>query len=139
VEPFAAAVGSHGELERAIDAALRSPGGAAPAPTLEIDFDADASPWYTLCEVRGPDRPGLLHAVTVGFATMGVTVHSARIETIGGVAIDRFELSDTAGRKLDAKTQRAVRDAVWSGSAGDGSARGRRRLRRRERAAVGGG
>jgi Kef-type K+ transport system membrane component KefB/predicted amino acid-binding ACT domain protein len=139
VEPFAAAVGSHAELERAIEAALRSTGGAAPAPTLEIDFDADVSPWYTLCEVRGPDRPGLLHAVTVGFATMGVTVHSARIETIGGVAIDRFELSDTAGRKLDAHTQRAVRDAIWSGSAGNGSARGRRRLRRRERAAVGGG
>ena len=54
--------------------------------------------------------------ITVGFAAAGVTVHTARIETKAGVAIDRFEVTDTDGRKLDEDTRRAVREAIWSGT-----------------------
>jgi UTP:GlnB (protein PII) uridylyltransferase len=59
----------------------------APAtPGAEVDFDDDGSPWYTLCEVRCVDRPGLLHANTVGFASAGIDVHSAQVRTLEGVA-----------------------------------------------------
>ncbi|MFM8302713.1 MAG: cation:proton antiporter, partial [Actinomycetota bacterium] len=115
--PLAATVDGPPLLAAAVEAALREPPTGEAAPDLEIDFDADASPWHTLCEVRGPDRPGLLHAITVGFAAAGARVHSARVETVGGVAIDRFDLSDADGAKLDAAQRDAVRRAIWSGTA----------------------
>ena len=115
--PFRSAIGATGDLNAEISRALREPPASDGMPDLEVDYDNDASPWYTRCEVRGRDRPGVLHTITVGFASAGVTVHSARIETIGGVAIDRFEVSDTDGRKLSPEMQRAARDAMWSGSA----------------------
>jgi hypothetical protein len=31
-----------------------------------VVFDDHASPWHTLCSVEGPDRPGLLSAITTG-------------------------------------------------------------------------
>ena len=134
VVPFSTAVGTATLMEEAIQGALARPLDAEPAPDLEIDFDNDASPWYTLCEVRGPDRPGLVHAVTVGFAAAGVTVHSAGIDTVGGVVIDRFELTDREGRKLDGDLRRAVREAIWNGKGAPSAESGRRLFRRRDRA-----
>ena len=134
VEPFLDAVGTVEDLEVAIYAALRGPVEAQAVPDLEIEFDSDGSPWYTLCEIRGRDRPGLLHAIAVGFAASDVTVHSARIETIGGVVIDRFEVSDTDGRKLDSAQRRALREAIWTGSSTDATAKsGRKGFRFRRR------
>ena len=55
-----------------------------PNPDADVRFDDDASPWYTLCEVRSPDRRGLLHSLTAGIASAGADVHSARLVTIAG-------------------------------------------------------
>jgi UTP:GlnB (protein PII) uridylyltransferase len=63
-------------------------------------YDNDASPDYTLCEVTAPDRPGLLHAIAVHFATSGVDIHAAAVTTVDGVARDRFDLTDSSGRQL---------------------------------------
>jgi UTP:GlnB (protein PII) uridylyltransferase len=115
--PFRNAIGATGDLNAEISRQLRTAPSAAGMPDLNVEFDNDSSPWYTLCVVRGEDRPRLLHTVAVGFANAGVTVHSARIETIGGVAIDRFELTDISGRKLNDDLQHVARDAIWSGSA----------------------
>src|SRR5439155_15661792 len=49
-------------LTAAIVEAFKQPLEAPATPGAEVDFDDDASPWYTLCEVRSVDRPGLLHA-----------------------------------------------------------------------------
>jgi UTP:GlnB (protein PII) uridylyltransferase len=121
------------DLEDAFAEALKPAPVAEPAPDLEIDFDDDGSPWHTLCEIRGADRHGLLHIITVGFAAAGVTVHTARIETKAGVAIDRFEVTDTDGRKLDESQQQEARRAIWSGSAATPTSGGLARLRRRVR------
>jgi Kef-type K+ transport system membrane component KefB len=115
--PFRAAIGATGDLNAEVSRALRQPRTAEGMADLEIEYDNDASPWYTLCEVRGQDRPGVLHTIAVGFLNTGVTVRSARIETISGVVIDHFELSDIDGRKLSNDAQRAARDAIWLGSA----------------------
>ena len=115
--PFRAAIGATGDLNAEVTRALREPRTAEGMADLEIDYDNVGSPWYTLCEIRGRDRPGVLHTIAVGFANSGVTVHSARIETISGVAIDHFELSDAHGLKLSDDAQRVARDAIWSGSA----------------------
>jgi UTP:GlnB (protein PII) uridylyltransferase len=91
-----------------------------------VRFDDRSSPWYTLCEVRSPDRRGLLHDLAAGLASAGADVHSARLATIAGQAVDRFELTDRNGRKLDevmqANVTRVLRDGVR-----------RRRLRGRRR------
>ena len=109
------------EIERAFDEALV----AEPQPDLVVTFNDEGSPWYTLCEIRGRDRVGLLHAVTVGFATAEVSVHSARIETRADVAFDRFELSMLDGQKLDDATKRATAAAIQNGVRADGPRRSR--------------
>ncbi|HKH25553.1 MAG TPA: cation:proton antiporter [Acidimicrobiia bacterium] len=102
-------------LTTAIVEAFERPLEAPATPGAEIAYDDDGSPWYTLAEVRCPDCPGLLHAITVGFASVGVNVHSAQVLTVNGQATDRFELTDGNGRKLGDAAKRAVRDAVTGG------------------------
>ena len=102
-------------LTAAIVEAFKQPLEAPATPGAEVVFDDDASPWYTLCEVRSVDRPGLLHAITVGFASAGVDVHSARVRTVEGEAADRFEVTDRNGRKLGEPAKRAVIEAVTGG------------------------
>ena len=116
-------------LEEAIAGALEHDLTSEPNPDARVAFDDDASPWYTLCEVRSPDLPGLLHAITVALADAGVDVHSARVSTVGGEAIDTFEVTDRNGRKLDGDRQTAVARAVNDGVRG--ARRGRFALRRR--------
>jgi len=102
-------------LSAAIVEAFDRPLGAPPTPGAEVDFDDDGSPWYTLCEVRCADCPGLLHAITVGFASAGIDVHSAQVQTVDGRAVDRFELTDRNGRKVRDAAKRAVAEAVTGG------------------------
>lgn len=102
-------------LERAIVASFDQGLTAAPNPDAEVSFDDAGSPWYTICEVRSPDRRGLLHTITAGMAAAGASVHSARLETIEGLAVDRFELTDVTGRKLDSDTKESVRAAIVQG------------------------
>jgi Kef-type K+ transport system membrane component KefB len=103
-------------LETAIVAALGAPLQSLPNPDAELRFDDHASPWYTICEVRSPDRRGLLHSLTAAMASAGANVHSARLVSVGGTAIDRFELTDRNGRKLDAAAEEAIELAVRCGA-----------------------
>jgi len=104
------------KLEAAIVAALDAPLESSPNPDAEVGFDDAASPWYTICEVRSPDQRGLLRNLTAAMASAGASVHSARLVTTAGVAVDRFELTDRNERKLDEDAKgaviRAVRDGV---------------------------
>ena len=114
-------------LEASIVRAFEDPLVSPPNPDAEVAFDDAASPWYTLCEVRSPDRRGLLHMITVGLAAAGASVHSARLVTLDGQAVDRFELTDRDGRKLTRETKDAVRAALVDGVM---PTRGRRARRR---------
>jgi [protein-PII] uridylyltransferase len=116
-------------LAAALDAAFDAPLTAAPAAALTVTFDDDASPWYTLCDVRGPDQPGLLQTLATAFAAGGATIHAAGITTVDEEARDRFDLTDGSGRKLDG----AAKDAIRAALAG-GVVFRRRRPRRRRRA-----
>ncbi len=89
---------------------------AAPLSDIELTFDDASSPWHTRCTVTGPDRPGLLHALTAVFAAAGLSVHSARVGTDGRIAVDHFELTDTRGAKLDERTKAKVLDIVLHGA-----------------------
>lgn len=108
-----------GALEAAIVASFDRPLVAPPNPDAEVSFDDAGSPWYTLCEVRSPDRRGLLHTITAGIPAAGASVHSARLETIDGLAVDRFEVTDATGRKLASETKRCGRPSSMVSRSGD--------------------
>ncbi len=90
---------------------LQSPGVA----DASITFDEHASPWHTVAEVAATDRRGLLHALAVTFASVGVDVHAARISTTDEMAHDYFDLTDRSGNKLTRETQEAIRAALRTG------------------------
>lgn len=102
-------------LERAVRARFAQPLFAPANPDAEIGFDDDASPWFTVCDIRSPDRRGLLHHIAVGLTAAGVTVESARLASSGGRAEDRFEITRLDGTKLDHDTKDAVVRAIRNG------------------------
>ncbi len=89
-------------------------------PEAEIAFDDAGSPWYTLCEVRHLDRPGLLATIASALSISGASVHAADLETRDGRAVDRFSLTDRAGAKLGRDDKDAIRAALLEGSRGRG-------------------
>lgn len=97
------------ELQAAFAQALWQPLPAAPITGASVTFDHHASPTYTACQVTAPDQPGLLHAVAVALARAGLDVHAASVVTRGGMACDRFDLTDSKGRKV--RLDRAVKFA----------------------------
>ena len=96
------------------DAPTRPPG-SEPLRDVHLTFDQQANPWHTLCRVEAEDRFGLLASLTGAFASVGVRVESARVETVGGVAADFFELAGPSGDKLTPAEIAAVEAAVSAG------------------------
>jgi [protein-PII] uridylyltransferase len=77
------------------------------APNIYIDNDA--SDEFTVIEVNGLDRPGLLHALTRTFFHLGLTIGSAHIATFGERAVDVFYVKDLIGQKVtNANKKKAV-------------------------------
>lgn len=114
------------DLAAEFESRLRRPLETHAMPDIELAFDNDALPWHTAVVVTGPDRPGVLSAVSSAFAASKVVVHTARIATEDGRVQDRFGVADSFGRKLDVATMDRVRSAL----AASGSRRGRRRAGR---------
>ncbi len=91
--------------------------------------DNSASDTYTVIEVNGRDRPGLLHDLTRALFAAGLTIHSAQIATYGERAVDVFYVKDGFGLKITHAQRlddirKKVREAL-----GDGSVRVPRRKR----------
>jgi [protein-PII] uridylyltransferase len=116
------------ELERAIQRALSRPLDAPAAAEATVEFDDGASPWHTLCTVRAPDRPGLLHGLAVAFAVAGVEVQSAMATSADGMAHDVFELTNRTGAKLSSDAQETIVAFIRGGVTAE-----RRGLRRAHR------
>jgi len=110
VEPEVAA------LAEGVRRSVHRPRPGSSLPDAVVSFDGQASPWHTICRVEAPDRTGLLHAVTSALAASGASVHSARVTTVGGRAVDVFELTDRNGNKLTPPIEDAVRRALASGA-----------------------
>lgn len=68
------------------------------APNVYIDNDA--SDEFTVIEVNGLDRPGLLHALTRTLFHLGLTIGSAHVATYGERAVDVFYVKDLIGQKV---------------------------------------
>lgn len=75
----------------------------------QVFIDNDASDTYTVIEVNGLDRPGLVHALTKALFHLGLTIGSAHITTYGERAVDVFYVKDVIGQKVtNANKKKAV-------------------------------
>ena len=98
---FAADEPNEVELTNDFESSLRRRLCAPVVVGLIAEFNNEVLPWHTVCDVKGPDQPGALLAISAAFASAAVVVHTARIATVGETIRDRFTVSDRHGRKLD--------------------------------------
>src|SRR6202041_3492953 len=66
-----------------------------------VVVDNHASNTYTIVEVNGRDRPGLLHDVTAAISDEGLQIGSAHVTTYGVRAVDVFYVKDVFGLKVE--------------------------------------
>ncbi len=73
-----------------------------------VVIDNRASNTYTVLEVNGRDRPGLLHDVTAAISEQGLQIASAHVTTYGVRAVDVFYVKDVFGLKVENERKLAV-------------------------------
>ncbi len=68
---------------------------------------------FTVIEVMGLDRTGLLHQLTREISDLNLTIGSAHIGTYGEKAVDVFYVTDLTGAKIESKVrQKRIHDAL---------------------------
>jgi [protein-PII] uridylyltransferase len=81
------------------------------APRVLIDNKASAA--YTLIEITGRDRRGLVHALTSVLSEQDLRIANAKISTFGHRAVDTFYVKDRFGLKVEAEAKlTAIRAAL---------------------------
>ena len=79
----------------------------------KVNITNELSDRFTVIEVSGLDRPGLLHGLTEALATLQLDITSARVATFGERAIDVFYVTDLTGQKITSPGRiEAIRDAM---------------------------
>ncbi|MCL4157575.1 UNVERIFIED_CONTAM: hypothetical protein GTU68_015617 [Idotea baltica] len=73
----------------------------------EVTFDNSASEIYTVVEVTGRDRVGLVHDLSRALADQKVSIFSAVIATYGERAVDTFYVKDLFGHKISSSSRQA--------------------------------
>lgn len=66
----------------------------------KVVIDNEVSEQFTVLELRGLDRPGLLHQLTSKISDLLLDINSAHITTHGEKAFDVFYVSDLTGGKI---------------------------------------
>jgi [protein-PII] uridylyltransferase len=66
----------------------------------DVNVDNALSNRYTVIEVTGLDRPGLLYELTTALGRLNLNIGSAHIATFGEKAIDVFYVTDLTGGKI---------------------------------------
>ncbi len=76
----------------------------------EVTLDNNLSKRYTVIEVSGLDRLGLLYDITTIVSALNLNIGSAHIVTFGEKAVDVFYVTDLTGAKItNAARQGAIR------------------------------
>ncbi len=79
----------------------------------DVSIDNTLSNRFTVLEVTGLDRPGLLYELTAVLSRLSLNIASAHIATFGEKAADVFYVTDFAGGKItSAQKQEAIRQAI---------------------------
>src|SRR5207342_277328 len=63
---------------------------------------------YTMVEVSGLDRPGLLYELTATLSKLNLNIASAHVATFGERAVDVFYVTDLMGAKISTPTRNAA-------------------------------
>ena len=74
----------------------------------EVTIDNTLSRRYTVVEVSGLDRPGLLHDLTASLSRLNLNIGSAHIVTFGEKAVDAFYVTDLTGQKINSAAKQAA-------------------------------
>ncbi len=71
----------------------------------EVTINNQWSNRYTVIEVTGLDRPGLLYELTATLSKLNLNIASAHVATFGERAVDVFYVTDLLGAKLASPTR----------------------------------
>jgi len=74
----------------------------------EVMIDNSLSRRYTVVEVSGLDRPGLLRDLTASLSSFNLNIGSAHIVTFGEKAVDSFYVTDLTGQKINTPAKQAA-------------------------------
>ncbi len=74
----------------------------------EVTVDNNLSRRYTVVEVSGLDRTGLLRDLTASLSSLNLNIGSAHIVTFGEKAVDSFYVTDLTGQKINAPARQAA-------------------------------
>ncbi len=74
----------------------------------EVMLDNTLSNRYTVLEISGLDRPGLLYDLTSALSKLNLNIGSAHIVTFGEKAVDSFYVTDLTGAKIVTPTRQAA-------------------------------
>jgi len=74
----------------------------------EVTISNSLSNRYTVLEVSGLDRPGLLYDLTAALSKLNLNIGSAHIVTFGEKAVDSFYVTDLTGLKINSAPRQAA-------------------------------
>jgi [protein-PII] uridylyltransferase len=74
----------------------------------EVTINNQWSNRYTVVEVSGLDRPGLLYEMTATLSKLNLNIASAHVATFGERAVDVFYVTDLMGAKISSPTRNAA-------------------------------
>jgi [protein-PII] uridylyltransferase len=63
---------------------------------------------YTMVEITGLDRPGLLYELTAALSKLNLNIASAHVATFGERAVDVFYVTDLLGAQISSPTRQAA-------------------------------
>jgi [protein-PII] uridylyltransferase len=71
----------------------------------DVKINNQDSDFFTIVEVTGEDRLGILYEITQALTDHGCDIHFARISTLGNRIVDIFYVQDTWGEKIEEKQE----------------------------------
>jgi [protein-PII] uridylyltransferase len=80
----------------------------APADEVSVSIDNAISEFFSVVEVRAPDRVGLLYRITRALHEVGLDIHHAKVATYPEGALDVFYAWDLSGNKLNPQRSQAT-------------------------------
>ena len=90
----------------------------------EVMLNNQWSHRFTVVEITGLDRPGLLYDLTTTLSKLNLNIASAHVATFGERVVDVFYVTDLLGAKITSPTrQAAIKRALFALFADDGAAR----------------
>ena len=74
----------------------------------EVNINNEWSNRYTVVEVTGIDRPGLLYELTATLSKLNLNIASAHVATFGEREVEVFYVTDLLGAKIGSPTRQAA-------------------------------